>query len=427
MRPFIRRTLQFQLGSVGAVLVQAITGVLLARLLGPHEYGRYVIVMSMAAIGSVLLGAGAADAMAPVLSRARHSGDDAGVHDAMLFLGKFVLATGAVVFFLGLSMPGIAGHFYGDRMLGWFAFMILVAAAVSTVLLVPVQLGLQVFGKVGRLSALVFTDQAIRQGFVVGLVFAGLGVAGAALGHIVGAVIMVGVSTVFWWRLRRAWSLIPTIGSLWCDTPQNGKQYIRPTLWVLVDRNLAMLYSAAPVALAALFLTATDVSYFKIALGWLTLALALLAPVSILLNTELARIQVQQPSQLQARFIRVTGVAVGVSASVTLMAAIAARPIFSLLYGVEYEAAVPLVYWLIPFGALFGLGIALGPMWRALNRVRISILINLFVLAAGVPLALVAMRYWGALGAVAMVTGWYTASHGISFVYLLRVLKKEGQ
>ena len=422
---FVRKSVLLQAGNIAGTFVQAVAGVVLARLLGPHEFGRYAIVMSMAAVGSVLLGAGAADAMAPVLSRARHSGDDARMRDAMLFLGKFVLITAAIVFVLGLSMPALAEHFYNNRMIGWLGFVVLMASAVSTILFTPTQLSLQVFGRIGRLSALTFTDQAVRQSLVVALAFAGLGIVGASLGHLFGSVLIMITAAVFWRRLRSEWPLMPSIGSLWSSFPDDGKRYIRPTLWVLADRNLAMLYGAAPVALAALFLTTTDVSYFKIALGWVTLALAVLSPVSVLLNTELARIQVQQPMRLRARFVQVTGVAVIASAFVTGIAALIARPVFHLLYGVQYADAVPLVYWLVPFGALFGLGIALGPMWRAMSRVRVSIIINMVVLGVGVPLALLAMRQWGVLGAVAMVTLWYTASHLASFVYLMKTLGGE--
>src|SRR5687767_11121297 len=89
--PLARTTAVLQAGSVAAMLAQAVAGVIVARVLGPDDFGRYAIVMSIAAVGSVLLGAGAADAMAPVLARARHSGDERGVREALLFLGKFVL------------------------------------------------------------------------------------------------------------------------------------------------------------------------------------------------------------------------------------------------------------------------------------------------------------------------------------------------
>jgi hypothetical protein len=64
-------------------------------------------------------------------------------------------------------------------------------------------------------------------------------------------------------------------------------------------------------------------------------------------------------------------------------------------------------------------------MWRAVNRVKISIAINLVVLGVGAPLALLALRHWGSLGAVAMVTGWYTVSHTVSFIWLLRELRRS--
>jgi O-antigen/teichoic acid export membrane protein len=115
----------------------------------------------------------------------------------------------------------------------------------------------------------------------------------------------------------------------------------------------------------------------------------------------------------------------GVSTFVTAIAALVAQPVFTILYGAVYAPAVSLVYWLIPFGALFGLGVALGPMWRALNKVKISIGINVVALSIGIPLGMVALAQWGMVGAVAMVTGWYTVSHGVSFTYLVRLLGKR--
>jgi O-antigen/teichoic acid export membrane protein len=421
--PFVRGAALFQLGSVGAMIVQAGAGVVVARLLGPAEFGRFALAMSMAAVASVLLGTGVADAMAPVLTRAHHGGDERGVRDAILFIGKFVLASAAVVLLLGLTMPQIASWLYNDSMLGWYGLAVLAASALSTLLFVPVQLGLQVAGRITSLSILTFIDQCVRQAWVVELVFLGAGVLGGSYGHLFGAVVVLGIASWFWRTLRRSWGAIPSLRSLWQEFPQNGTQYIAPTLWVLADRNLAMLYSAAPIAIAGLFLATTDVSYFKIALGWVTLALSVQGPISTLLNTELARVQAVEPQRLRAQFIRVTLWSLALSTTVTLVAAAIARPVFSLLYGAQYGAAVPFVYGLIPMGVLFGLGVALGPMWRAMNRVKVSIGINVLVLMLGIPSGAWALHTWGIAGAVGMVTAWYTVSHGASFIYLLYKLR----
>lgn len=424
--PFIQKSAVFQIGSVGAMLIQAAAGVVLARVLGPDQYGRYALIMSLAAIGSVFLGAGATDAIAPVASRAHHAGDNQGVRDTFSFLGSFVLVTALGVSLLGLLLlPFFAGKLYGDTVVGWYGAIVLAAAAISTLLFAPLQLGLQVVGKIKRLSVLTFSDQVVRQGLVIVFALGGLGI-GAAIGHLIGAFIVLLIAGMFWHFLLREGAPLPGLPAFWKETPTGGRKNIAPTLWVLADRNLAMLYGAAPVAVAALFLTNNDLSYFKIALGWIILALSVLNPVSILLNTELARIQIQEPKRLRSQFVRVSLVAVCVSTVVTLVAALIARPVFSLLYGGEYTAAVALVYWLIPMGSLFGLGIALGPMWRALNRVKVSIGINLVVLGIGIPLGMLGLRQWGVVGAVAMVTLWYTASHVASFWYLLGGLGGTG-
>jgi hypothetical protein len=71
---------------------------------------------------------------------------------------------------------------------------------------------------------------------------------------------------------------------------------------------------------------------------------------------------------------------------------------------------------------LFGLGVGLGPMWRAIDRVRVSIFINLVTLAVGVPLGVFMIGRWHIWGAVAMVTAWYTLSHAVSFALILKLL-----
>jgi len=113
--------------------------------------------MSMAAIGSVLLGAGATDAIAPVLAREKHSQDDDEIRNAILFLGKFVLITSVIVLILGLTMPIIAQHLYGDASIGWYGLAVLTASAISTMLFAPTQLGLQVFGYIKQLSVLTYS------------------------------------------------------------------------------------------------------------------------------------------------------------------------------------------------------------------------------------------------------------------------------
>ena len=84
--------------------------------------------------------------------------------------------------------------------------------------------------------------------------------------------------------------------------------------------------------------------------------------------------------------------------------------------------SVPYVAGLVVYGALYGIGVGLGPMWRAINGVKVSIIINMVILGAGIPLGLWLIKNYSLWGSVAMVTIWFTVSHITSLIYLLRKL-----
>ena len=80
--------------------------------------------------------------------------------------------------------------------------------------------------------------------------------------------------------------------------------------------------------------------------------------------------------------------------------------------------SVQYAYGFIIYGIFNGLGVGLGPMWRAINKVKVSILINTIVLAIGIPMGLYFLKHYGIWGGVWMVTAWFAVSHVASFIYL---------
>jgi O-antigen/teichoic acid export membrane protein len=195
----------------------------------------------------------------------------------------------------------------------------------------------------------------------------------------------------------------------------------------MADRNLAVLYGALPVALIGLYASGYEIAYFKLAFGYIMLAMSVLGPISTLLNVHFPTVQVTDRSRLRTSFLRVTLYAVAMSAAITILVAAIAPWVFRFLYGAASAPAVTYVFGLVPFGILFGLGVGLGPIWRALDRVHVSIIINLITLGAGIPFGIWLMMRWHLWGAIAMVTAWYTLSHVCSLVYVLRALKSEAQ
>ena len=183
------------------------------------------------------------------------------------------------------------------------------------------------------------------------------------------------------------------------------------------------LFMALPVVLAGIYLAASEVTFFKLAFGFVNLALSLLGPISVLLNLEFPKMKVENATGLRTKFIKISLYSLGLSSLLTLGAIIIAPLAFKILYGVSFMPSVKYVAGLLIYGCLFGIGVGLGPMWRALNRVKISIFINVLVLGAGIPFGLWLIRLYGPWGAVMMVTIWFTVSHLASFSYLLKKLR----
>lgn len=423
---FVRDTAVLQVGTVLGTFVQAVAGVVVARLLKPDLFGQFSVAFSVASIVTIFLGAGVQDAVAPQVARAWATGDRPSLWQAVGFWAKFtaanIIATVAVVLFL----PAITAHLYHSRSVGGYAAVVIIASLVSTTVFTLCQLMLQVAGRIRALSAITFADVVVRYTAVVGLILAGLGVWGAVAGHLVGSLVLATVSIVAYSRLARAYPQLPGLRALFGLARHTAwRPLIRPTLWVMVDRNLGMLYGALPVAMVGLYAAGAEVAYFKLAFGYLMLAMTAVGPVSTLLNVHFPTVQVTDRSRLRGTFVRVTVYSTLMTAGITLVVLAVSPWVFRLLYGPVYLPSIPYVYGFAVFGALFGLGVGLGPMWRAVNRVHVSIIINLFTLGLGIPLGIWLITQWHLWGAVAMVTLWYTASHLLSFIYLLKVLENS--
>lgn len=423
---FVRNSVVLQAGNVAGVLVQACAGILIARLLGPELFGQYSVAFSVASIVTILLGAGVQDAVAPQAARAWAVRDDRMLRAAIGFWAKFsianIIATVAVVF----AIPAITAHFYHSGTVGQYASVIIIATLVSTTAFTLTQLVLQVAGRIRALSTLTFVDVVTRYALVIGLMLAGLGVWGAVVGHLIGALVLLVVSMVVYAGLCRRYPQLPRLPTLFqLARVTRWRPLVGPTMWVMLDRNLGMLYGALPVAMVGLYAVGPEVAYFKLAFGYLMLAMTALGPISTLLNVHFPTVQVTNQSRLWGTFVRVTLYSTLMTTAITAVALAIAPVVFRLLYGAAYLPSIPYVYGFGLFGALFGLGVGLGPMWRAVNRVRVSIIINLATLGLGMPLGIYFITQWHIWGAVVMVTLWYTVSHVVSFAYLLRALKSN--
>ncbi len=415
---FVRNVATLQLGSFLGNFIQALIGVFLARLLQPERYGIYAIAFSLASL--VFITTGVQEAVTVALAETYTKRDKEGTRNALAFFVKFTAIFAILTVIVALFLPTIGKIFYHNSSVGIYAAIVVIASVISSTLFMLVMIVLQAMGKIRVMNLLGITDQSIRYIFSLIMVIAGFGVLGAALGHFFGALIVFVISGFLWEKLRIGEKLFPSLRSLVKHIKTASlKKYLGFSLWITVDKNIASLYAILPVLLAGIFLSSSQVTFFKLAFGYVNLALSLLGPISTLLNFEFPKMKIEESGKLRSNFIRVSLYSMGLSVLLTLGAIVTAPFVFKIIYGKAFLSSVHYVTALLVYGCLFGIGVGLGPMWRAIDKVRVSIIINAVVMLTGIPLGLFLISSFGLVGAVAMVTVWFSVSHLISFFYLI--------
>src|SRR3989344_4703642 len=421
---FIRKTATLQAGSFAGNIIQAGIGIIIARLFQPELFGVYSLAIGMASMTSLILGMGIQEAVSSLLGRAYAKGDGTEVENILGFMLKITFFAALVVVAVSAFLPTIADRLYGNSLIGIYAAIVAFAAILSSFLFTLTYSSFQVTGRVKSLAALLLSDQSLRYALSLIFVFLGFGVLGAVGGQLAGAVVIFIACSIFFIKFAQSEPLFPGLGRLvHIAKTVDIKKYFGFTFWVALDRNMGNVYIALPVILTGIYVSSSEVSFFKLAFGYNNLALSLLGPISILLNVEFPKIQVENKQQLFSTFKRISLYSFVFSALLTVGAAIVSPVAFKLLYGESYLPSIKYIFGLIAYGSLFGIGVGLGPMWRAINKVKVSIMINSLILAGGIPLGLWLIKNYSLWGSVVMVTIWFSVSHLISFIYLTKKLK----
>lgn len=422
---FVRRTATLQAGSFAGSVLQAGIGIIIARLLQPELFGIYALALGMASMTTLIIGMGIQEAVSSLLGRAYGQGDKKEVENILGFMLKITFLAALVVLGVSFFLPTISSRLYGDSLIGIYAAIVVAAVVFSSLFYTVSYSSFQVLGRIKSLAVLMISDQGLRSGLSLTLVVAGLGVAGAVSGQLAGAVVVFIFSSLLYRRVSRKESLFPGLRRLLAVAKRADlKKYFGFTFWVALDRNMGNVFMALPVILTGIYVTSSEVSFFKLAFGFVNLILSLLGPISILLNVEFPKIQIEDKEKLYNNFRKVSLYSLGLSALLSVGAVIISPLAFQVLYGESFLPSIKYVFGLIIYGSFMGIGVGLGPMWRATNKVKVSILINSLILGGGIPLGLWLIKNYGLWGSVVMVTIWFTVSHLISFVYLIKKLKR---
>lgn len=425
--PFVKNVATLQAGGMFGNIIQALAGIVIARILQPELFGVYALVFSLAGFVTILLGStGASEAVTTILGEAYEKNDSSRGKEALAFLAKITIITGIITLLGASLLPAVANILYQNKIIGLYAAVVIIASIISTTAYSFSTVALQVVRRIRALTILNLTSQLIKTGLVLVLVFFGFGVAGIVTGHLVHAVVMFVASAFIWKGIQRRSPFFPYIRELMGGIRKvKIRKYLNFSLLIAIDKRLSKLYHILPVLLLGIYVSTSEVTFFKLAFSYVNLALGFLGPIGVLLNVEFPKMKVRDETHLAKNFVRISLYSLGLSALLTVGAVIVAPLAFGVLYGDNFLPSVKYVYGLLPYGILIGVGTGIGSMLRAIDRVAFSVKLNLGSLAVGIPLGVLFIKYWGVWGAIIIVTSWYIFVHFSGFFYILKTLKNK--
>ena len=211
---FVRKTATLQVGSFSGTIVQAVIGIVIARLLQPEFFGIYAIAIGMAGMTSLVLGMGIQEAVSSLLGRAYARKDSVEIENILSFMLKITFIAALVVILISTFLPNIADRLYGNSVIGVYAAIVVVASVFSSLLFTLIYSSFQVTGRVKSLGLLILSDQSLR--YVLSLIFVliGFGVMGAVSGQLAGAMIIFVVSAVLFSNVSKSEPLFPKLSRL---------------------------------------------------------------------------------------------------------------------------------------------------------------------------------------------------------------------
>ncbi|HET7710068.1 MAG TPA: oligosaccharide flippase family protein [Sphingomicrobium sp.] len=372
-------------------------GVMLARLLGPADYGTYGLVVALAALAMTFAHLGTYQLAVRELSVRSSRGDLAGARRMAV---QFLTVAGGASVLLGAASVLIALAIFGpgsrELAYAWLGALLVMFLTVSTLMAAELR-GLGALVK-GQFFEFLGRPAIALAGVVVLLVIGvRLGAIGALWLQVGAAAIALLVSSVWLARaLPKACGDRPT---------KRDFSWLKAALPLGAVELLRQLDGTYAIVLVAAFSSADDVGIFRVAVACTPLLGMPGAMMHMVLAPRIARLHAAgDRNELQRLLAETSALLVAILLPVTILVALFGRPLVGAVFGPAYvDAAAPLIVFTIAhtvFG-FFGMGpvlLAMTDSERHLTKIYLGA-VGLAV-AASLPLIILLGTIGAALAQV---------------------------
>lgn len=420
-RPFIKGLAVLEIGNILNIAIMAVASIVVARFLGPSDYGLYSIAFAAAGIFTLFLNFGQNTTALTIGAEKHFKKDGKALEEVFGYLAKlsFVLS---IIVILGFALGSTLGIFYDNPTINYLIFVIILTAIIS---LIPhfASMAFQISEKFKVMTILESVGKALRGTIGIILAVLGFGVVAIISGYLLAAVISSIAAVSLFKNISSKDALLPGIKTIVSSAREvEIKKYFKFGFLIALDKNISKLFPLLPVIFLGKLVGPDQAAFFRIALLYISLPIMLLDPLTRLLTTQLPKTASIGLTSLKKNFIKTTLVSLFTIIILAVPLLLLAPFLIELLYGQSYTPSIKYIYLLTGYVITIGASIGLGPLTVTLNKVKTSILINFVVLAVGSLTGWFLVKNYGITGAVIMITGLYAGATLFLYIYMARHL-----
>lgn len=422
---FFKNVALLEAGNIFEIGLTAVTSIVIARFLGPSDYGLYSL--AFAAAGTVFLFFNLGQNTTALTIGASHyiRKDKKGLTEVFGYLLKTNILLSlfiGVVIFIGGDV--LISKFYVKEGLAGLVKIIILTNIVGSI---PVFVNtlFQISQRFKNIVILEGLERVLKSSLAIGAAIAGLGAVFVVAGYLAAVAVSATIAIIWYLKIAAKDTLIPEIISLFHKIqPPDIKKYFTFGILVATDKNLSKLFHFLPFLFLGIFAEPSEVGFLKIAFAYISIPLMMLSPVSRILITQLPKEAAENLNVLKRDFIRVS-LGSFLAALILIWPLLLAAPfLLELLYGHDYLASIKYMYPLGVYATISALGVGLGSLARTLNKVRFFITVNSIVLVIGSVSGWFLIERFSTFGAVTMIVFFYASSALTLFFYMIRHLAK---
>ena len=417
--------------AVGGFLVLVLglaQAVLVARALGPRDFGLAALILSFPPLVFTFFDAQAPEAVVKYMGQFMARGE----RRKALAVPKLAYAVDVALALVGFAIIAASASFVADHLLHTPRYAsLLVLAAATQVVLAPADTSRAILSSFGRFSGVAWVQggtAAVRFALIVALIGGGGGIGAFVLATCVGTALE---SLLLGWLASRA--LRVELGSgwwagRWADLRGEVGEMGRFLVYTDLTSLVAVFIKQADIVILGLVAGPVQTGYYRLARSLAAPATSVIASLQTVLYPEVARLVATADGPVLMARARRWWLLAGVPlAAVSLTVFPFVPQVIRLLSGPDFEGAAASARWLLA-GSAFVLGCFwLRPIQLATGQVRFMFLNSVALGVVCVGAFFLLGGPFGASGVAAartVVAGFIGTSAGL---WRLRSLSRSGQ